>query len=90
MVSAQKTGHRVRTDSASPIHAEGRIYFLSEQGESVVIQAGREFKIIARNSIGEKCQASYGVSQRQIFIRSEKNLFCIGEPADNRGLSPVP
>jgi outer membrane protein assembly factor BamB len=64
--------------SASPIYAEGRIYFLSEQGESTIIKAGPEFEIIARNSIGERCQASYAVSQGQIFIRSENHLFCIG------------
>jgi len=63
--------------SASPICSEGRIYFLSEAGDSVVVAAGPEFKILARNSIEEKCQASYAVSQKQIFIRSEKNLFCI-------------
>ena len=71
--------------SASPIHAEGRIYFLNEQGESVVIAAGPEFKILARNNIGEKCQASYAASGKQLFIRSANNLFCIGgEPASRR------
>jgi outer membrane protein assembly factor BamB len=64
--------------SASPIHAEGRIYFLSEQGESVVIAAGPEFKVLAKNNIGEKCQASYAASQKQLFIRSASKLFCIG------------
>lgn len=61
--------------------ADGRIYFLSEQGESVVIEAGPQFRILARNSIGEKCQASYAVAQQQIFIRSEKNIYCIGQSA---------
>lgn len=66
--------------SASPVYAEGRIYFLSEEGETVVIGAGPEFKILARNSIGEgqRCQASMAVSQKQIFIRSDKNVFCLG------------
>jgi outer membrane protein assembly factor BamB len=63
---------------ASPIHASGRIYFLSEQGESVVIAAGPEFKILAKNSLGEKCQASMAASQNQLFIRSASKLFCIG------------
>jgi outer membrane protein assembly factor BamB len=63
---------------ASPVYADAKIYFLSEQGETTIIEAGPEFKIIARNSIGEKCQASMAISQRQILIRSDKNLFCIG------------
>jgi outer membrane protein assembly factor BamB len=64
--------------SASPVWAEGRIYFLSEKGATTVIDAGPEFKIIARNELNEKCCASPAISQKQIFIRSEHNLFCIG------------
>jgi outer membrane protein assembly factor BamB len=65
--------------SASPVAADGRIYFLAENGESAVIEAGPSFKLLARNSVGEKCQASMAVSRKQIFIRSEKSLFAIGK-----------
>lgn len=64
--------------SASPILADGRIYFLSEEGESAIINAKPPFDVVARNSIDEKCQASYAVSQGQIFIRSASHLYCIG------------
>lgn len=64
--------------SASPIWAEGRIYFLSENGKTTVIEAGPEFKVLAENDLKEKCCASPAVSNKQIFIRSEHNLFCIG------------
>jgi outer membrane protein assembly factor BamB len=64
---------------SSPISAEGRIYFLSPEGETAVIAAGPEYKELARNSLGELCRASIGVSQGQLFIRTEHNLFCIGE-----------
>jgi len=65
--------------SASPVWADGRIYFLSEKGETVVIEARPEFKVIARSKLEEKCCASPAVSQGNIFIRSESNLFCIGQ-----------
>ena len=65
--------------SASPICADGRVYFLSEAGDSTIIAADRQYKLIAKNTIGEKCQASYAVSHGQIFIRTEGNLFCIGK-----------
>ena len=58
--------------------AAGRIYILSETGETTVIAAGPEFRVLAKNAIGEKCQASFAFSQGAIFLRSEKNLFCIG------------
>jgi outer membrane protein assembly factor BamB len=67
--------------SASPIGAEGRIYFLSEKGETTVVEAGPEFKVLARNTIDEKCCASPAVSAGRLFLRSEKHLWCIGPGA---------
>ncbi len=67
--------------SASPLWAEGRIYFLAEDGQATVIEAGPEFKVLARNAIGEKCQASMAASEKQFFLRTEKNLYCIGPRA---------
>ncbi len=65
--------------SASPILAEGRLYFLSDDGQATIIEAGPQFKQIAKNSIdGGKCMASIAVSQGRLFIRSEKALYCIG------------
>ncbi len=63
--------------SASPVYADGRIYFLNEAGETMVIAAGPEFKVLAKNPLGEKCQASMAVSNQRLFIRSDKSLFCI-------------
>jgi outer membrane protein assembly factor BamB len=64
---------------SSPVSADGRIYLLSEQGESTVLAAGEAFKILARNPLGEKCQASMAVSHGQLFIRTEKHLWCIAD-----------
>ena len=65
--------------SASPVHFDGKIYFLDEQGTTTVIKAGRKFEVIAENKIGERTLASFGISEGAIYIRSEKNLFRIGE-----------
>jgi outer membrane protein assembly factor BamB len=80
-----KTGEQIwqervgGTYSASPVFADGRIYFLSEAGDTTVIAADKEFKVLAKNALGEKCQASMAVSGGKLFIRSDKNLFCIAE-----------
>ncbi len=66
--------------SASPIGADGLIYFLSDEGGTTIIKEGSEFEVVARNSLGEPCQASIAVSQGQLFIRSTEHLFCIGAP----------
>ena len=66
--------------SASPVSADGKIYFLSEAGETAVIEANPKFSgILATNSVGEKCQGSMAISQGNFFIRSDKHLFCIGK-----------
>ena len=67
--------------SASPILAEGRLYILSDSGECTIIEAGPEFKEIAKNTLGEdiKCQASIAVSQGRLFIRTDNALYCIGK-----------
>jgi outer membrane protein assembly factor BamB len=62
---------------ASPILAESRIYFLSEQGTCAVVEATPEMKILAKNELQERCQASIAVSQGNLFIRTDKHLFCI-------------
>ena len=64
---------------ASPVCSEGKIYLLSSTGATLIFEAAAEFKPIAKNSIDERCQASFAISDGQIFIRSEKNLFCIGK-----------
>jgi outer membrane protein assembly factor BamB len=66
--------------SASPVYAAGKIYALSEAGETIVLAPGSEFKVLSRNPLGEKCQASPAVSRGRIFIRSDKTLFCIAAP----------
>jgi len=64
---------------ASPVFADGRLYFLAEaDGETVVIEPGAEYKELARNTVGELCKGSIAVSQGNFFIRSDKHLFCIG------------
>lgn len=66
------------THSASPVIVADKIYFLSDDGETTVIQAGPEFKLLARNPLKEKTQASMAVSQGQFFIRTANHLYAIG------------
>src|SRR6185437_12292656 len=65
--------------SASPVGAAGRIYFLSDNGETTVIEAGPEFKVLAKNPLGEKVQASPAFSQGRIFLRTANHLYCVEE-----------
>ena len=65
--------------SASPVYADGHIYILSEQGETIVIKAKAEFELVARNPLNETVQASMAVAGGRFFIRTGQNLYCIGK-----------
>ncbi len=69
--------------SASAVAAEGRLYFPDDTGTTHVLEAGPAFKVAARNALGEACFASPALSRGQIYIRTVKHLFCIGD--DKRG-----
>ncbi len=64
--------------TASPVGAGGRIYLLNEEGETVVLKAGREFEVLSRNPLNEVCRASLAAAAGRIFIRSEHHLFAVG------------
>lgn len=64
---------------ASPVGADGKVYFVSETGETIVIRSGREPNILARNNLRERLIASPAISRGNIFLRSDENLFCIGK-----------
>ena len=61
--------------SASPLYADERIYFLSEEGESVVIVPGKQFKELARNQLDGPTLASLAVAGGSIFVRSQTHLY---------------
>jgi outer membrane protein assembly factor BamB len=65
--------------SASPVAADGKIYFASETGETIVLKAGRQPSVLARNDVGERLMASPAISNGQIFLRSDDQLFAIGK-----------
>jgi len=65
--------------SASPIYADGRIYFLSEEGESVVIAPGKELKVLAKNELDGAMLASMAVSGGSIFVRSRTHLYRLSD-----------
>jgi outer membrane protein assembly factor BamB len=64
--------------SASPALAGGKLYFSSEQGEVTVLEAGPEFKVVARNPMGEKFQASPAISGGILYLRTQSRLYAVG------------
>ena len=65
---------------ASPFATpDGKVFFASA-GKSYVVQAGEKLEVLATNDLGEENRASAAVSAGKIFLRGNKNLYCIGQP----------
>ncbi len=65
--------------SASPVLADGHLYFTADDGVTYVLKVSDHFEVVAKNPLGEYCYASPAVSHGQLFIRGENHLFCIGK-----------
>jgi outer membrane protein assembly factor BamB len=63
--------------SASPVLAESHLYCTNNDGNTTVLQAGREFKQLAYNELNEPTQASLAVSGGAIYLRTATHLYCL-------------
>jgi len=64
---------------SSPVLADGLVYMPNDEGTITVIKPGPTFETVAKNSIGERMNASPAISNGKIYLRGDKHLFCIGE-----------
>ena len=64
--------------AGSPIIADGRIFFTSEQGETYIIRAGREFQILGQNTVDEVVMSTPAISDGLIAIRAKSHVYGIG------------
>ncbi|MHC4509641.1 MAG: outer membrane protein assembly factor BamB family protein [Planctomycetota bacterium] len=63
---------------ASPGMVDDKVYLLSEKGEMFIVEAGPEYKQLAKCELGEECRASPAFADGHLFIRGLQNLYCIG------------
>jgi outer membrane protein assembly factor BamB len=61
--------------SASPWSYNGRIFAMSEDGDTFVIQAGPEFRILGRNSLDEMSMATPAVANGSLIVRTANSLY---------------
>ena len=63
--------------SASPVFADGRIYFLDEDGQTTVVKPGPTFERLATNAVEGPALASMAVGSGSFFIRTAGHLYRI-------------
>lgn len=85
-----RTGERVYRErlgqgstgfTASPVAADGRLYFTSEDGDVYVVRAGPTFEILATNRMDEICMATPAISDGMLIVRAKSHVYGIGEPS---------
>lgn len=62
----------------SPVAADGKLYFASEDGEIYVVKAGPKYELLATNPVGEVLMATPAISEGVIFVRSQNYVYAFG------------
>lgn len=64
---------------SSPILVDGKIYLMDREGVMHIFKAEKEYVAVASSALGEKSDASPAFADGRVYIRGEKNLYCIGK-----------
>jgi outer membrane protein assembly factor BamB len=67
---------------ASPAIVGDKVYILTDNGKLVVIETADTFKQLAVSEIGEDCYATPAFMDGKMFIRTDKNLYCISSKVE--------
>jgi hypothetical protein len=70
-----RVGTGSATFSSSPVASAGRIYLLSEDGDTYVVEAGDEYKEVSKNSLGEMSLATPAVDAESLYVRTQTKLY---------------
>jgi outer membrane protein assembly factor BamB len=66
---------------ASPIAAGDRIYVPGENGFIVVLKAGPEIEVLAKNDVGNSLIATPAIADNRLYVRTYDTLWCFEEAA---------
>lgn len=67
------------TFTASPVAFDNKLLLTSEDGDTFVVKAGPKHEVLGTNSLDEPVYASPAIADGKIFLRGEKNLYCIAK-----------
>ncbi len=68
--------------SSSPLVADGKVYFQSEEGVGTVVRAATTFARVAKNDMKERTLASCAAADGSLYLRTETHLYRIDAPAE--------
>src|SRR6516164_5109534 len=79
----QRIGPGANGFTSSPWAYDGKLFCLSEDGDTFVFQAGPEYRLLAKNSLDELCMATPAIAHGSLFIRTESKLYRIQKKSNN-------
>jgi outer membrane protein assembly factor BamB len=62
---------------ASPLYAQGRVYFFAQDGKAMVVRAGRQFEKLAENQLEGTVVATPAIVDGAIYLRTDSHLYRI-------------
>ena len=66
--------------TASPVAADGTIYFFSRDGEATVLRTAPALEVIARNQMGEPTMATPAIADGTLYVRTAGHLIALRAP----------
>src|SRR3989442_14206706 len=70
--------------AASPIYADGRLYFFSQDGTTTVLKPGRTLEVLATNTLANGFMASPAVSGKAFYLATKTDLLRVESTASKR------
>ncbi len=78
VVYEERLGDGVSGFTSSPVSADGKLYFASEEGVVYVVKEGFEFTLLGKSELGEECMATPAVSGGVLYYRTRGHMTAIG------------
>jgi outer membrane protein assembly factor BamB len=65
--------------NSSPVASDGHIFLSDNDGKTFVVAAGKEYRLLGTNPLGERITASPAISGNDLLYRTDSHLYCIGQ-----------
>ena len=65
--------------SASPVAADGRLYFTTEEGKTYVVRSGPVYKVLAENDLDEVVMTTPAISGGTMIVRGMRHVWALGD-----------
>ncbi|MFM7148670.1 MAG: PQQ-binding-like beta-propeller repeat protein [Gemmataceae bacterium] len=79
-IYSKRIGGGASRFTASPWAYAGKLFCLSEDGVTYVLQTGKEYRFVGRNELDEMALATPAIANGNLFIRTQSKLYCLRNP----------